>query len=119
MKIVAYKTTKKHLLFKAFITLNSQNASSTELLSYLEPASVGPDIPVGKHVHELDKAWHHGVQAISCKTGPSVFTGKNLGILISLFTMRQRLLTSITYEEEPTVHPRYTLLHTLDQSSNS
>lgn len=57
-------------------------------MSHLQPASVGPDIPVGQHVHKLDQARHHSVQAVSCKTRPSVFTGENLGILVALFSIR-------------------------------
>lgn len=68
---------------------NVKNKSSydTELLSHLQPASVGPDVPVGEHVHKLDQARHHSVQAISCTIGTSVFGEENLGIWISLFSI--------------------------------
>lgn len=36
------------------------------MVSHVQAASVGPDVPVGEHVHKLDQARHDGVQAVSC-----------------------------------------------------
>ena len=56
------------------------------MVSHLQAASVGPDVPVGEHVHKLDQARHDGVQAVSCdKKTLSVFCaeyGNNMNKLL-------------------------------------
>jgi len=37
------------------------------LLTYLQPPAVGTHVPVGEHVHKLEKPGNNGVKPVSCK----------------------------------------------------